>query len=270
VYKAKDLPGTLQHQRILHSITSYYENDPRILAITVFGSLGRGNWDGYSDLDLDVVVADNIKIDVEAELVQWCASLASIDEQIALLIPDDDDADVVFKSLMELSIRYHPLENTSPNIVDSMLLLLGRIDRSTIEAAGLANRKLDDEPLDRELDRCIRYALEVDSALHRSYLWSAIELLHYMRHSLMELFTRSHHGQRPYQFFQKEADKKIQARLGGTLPRYDLSTAQASLSQFMDILTNDLDQLTDGQVQLTRAHSELLTAIRSRQNNLEF
>ncbi len=270
MYKAKDLPGTVQHQRILHHIASYYENDPRILAITVFGSLGRGNWDGYSDLDLDVVVKDEVKIDVEAELVQWCASLASIDEHIALLIPDEDEADVVFKSLMELSIRYHPLSHTSPNVVDSMLLVLGRIDRSTIEAAGLANRKLDDEPLDRELDRCIRYALEVDSALHRGYPWSAIELLHYMRHSLMELFTRSHQGQRPYQFFQKEADQKLQARLGGTLPRYDLGTAQASLSQFMDILTHDLDQLTDGQVQLTKVHSELLTTIRARQNALVF
>ena len=75
MYKSKDLPGTLQHQRILDSITSYYENDPRILAITVFGSLGRGNWDCYSDLDLDVVVADEIKIGVEAELIHWAPPL---------------------------------------------------------------------------------------------------------------------------------------------------------------------------------------------------
>jgi predicted nucleotidyltransferase len=270
MYKAKTLPGTLQHQRILHSITSYYENDPRILAISVFGSLGRGNWDGYSDLDLDVVIADEIKINVEAELVQWCASLASIGEQVALLIPDEDDADVVFKSLMELSIRYHPLGNTSPNIVDSLLLMLGRIDRSTIEAAGLANQKMNNEPLSRELDRCIRYALEVDSALHRGYPWSAIELLHYMRHSIMELFTYSHQGQRPYQFFQKEADQKVQVRLGGTLPQYDLKTVQEALWQFIDIITNDLDQLTGSQVQLTEAHLELLTAIRFRQNDLVF
>jgi len=270
MHKSKGLPGTLQHQRVLQAIISYYENDPRILAITVFGSLGRGNWDPYSDLDLDVVIADEIKMDVATELMQLGDSLAAIDEHIALLIPDDDDADVVFKSLLELSIRYHPLVNTSPNIVDSMLLLLGRIDLSVIETAGLANRKLDDAPLSRELDRCIRYALEVDSALHRGYLWSAIELLHYMRHGIMALFTYSHHGKRAYQFFQKEADQKMQVRLGGTLPRYDLKTAQESLLQFMDILTRDLDRLTNGQVQLTEAHSELLTAIRARQNDLDF
>lgn len=270
MYKAKEFPGTLQHQRILRVITSCYENDPRILAIIVFGSLGRGTWDCYSDLDLDVVVADGIMVDVEAELLHLGNALAAVDEQIALLIPDDDDADVVFKSLMELSIRYHPLADTSPNIVDSMLLLLGRIDLAAIETAGLANRKLDNEPLGRELDRCVRYALEVDGALHRGYLWSAIELLHYMRHCIMKLFTYSHDGKRPYQFFQKEADQKMQVRLGGTLPQYNLKTAQESLSQFIDILTKDLDQLTGGQVQLTEAHAELLTAIRSRQNDLEF
>ena len=86
----------------------------------------------------------------------------------------------------------------------------------------------------------------------------------------MELFTYSHHGKRPYQFFQKEAHKEMQVRLGGTLPQFDLSTIQASLSQFIDILTNDLDQLTDGQVQLTRSHSEILSAIRSRQSDVEF
>jgi len=264
-----DLPGTPQHQRILQSITSYYQNDPRILAITVFGSLGRGNWDRYSDLDLDVVVADHVQVDVTAEMRRLEACFASSAETIALLIPGEDDADVVFASLLELSIRYHPLADTSPNIVDSMRLLLGRIDLAAIEAAGLANRKPNDEPLSRELDRAIRYALEVDSALQRGYLWSAVELLHYLRRCIMALFTHSHHGERLYQFFQKEAAPTLQDRLGGALPGYDCESARQSLARCMDILTDDLDQLTDHQVQMTRAHTELLAAIRSRQKALK-
>jgi len=271
MYELKDLPGTLQHQTMLQSIVSYYENDPRILAIAVFGSLGRGNWDRYSDLDLDVVLADAVEIDIAIELYRLCTSLSSIDEQIALMIPDGDDAaDVVFKSLLELSIRYHPLSNTSPNIIDSMHLIMGRIDRSAIETAGLTNQVLDDEPINRELDKCIRYVLEIDNALYRGQIWAAIELLHYTRRSIMELFTRSHQGNRAYQFFQKEADKRIQARLGSTLPLYNLKSAQESLAQFLDILTHDLESLTDGQIQLTGAHSELLTKIISRQNDHKF
>ena len=268
IHRLKEFPGTSRHQAVLRSIVSYYENDPRILAVAIFGSLGRGNWDRYSDLDLDVVVGNEVKIDIETELTRLCASFGSIDEQIALLIPYEDDADVVFRSLLELSIRYHPLSSTSPDIVDSLLLLLARIDRSAIQTAGLSNRKPDAEPLGRELDRCIRYALEVDGALQRGYRWSAIELLHYMRRSMMALFTRSHHGERSYQFFQKEADQDMQVRLGGTLPLFDLKSIQESLAQFLDILVNDLDKLTGGQVNLTGTHAEILTKIRSRQADL--
>jgi len=269
MFRSKDLPGTPQHQRILQSILSCYEDDRRILAVVVFGSLGRGNWDRYSDLDLDVVVADQTEVDIAAELRRLGDCLASVDETIALQIPGEDDADVVFASLMELSIRYHPLADTSPNIVDSMRLLLGRIDLAAIQAAGLANRKPGDEPLSRELDRAVRYALEVDSALQRGYLWSAVELLHYLRRCIMALFTYSHQGERPYQFFQKEAAPALQDRLGGALPGYDFESARQALARCMDILTNDLDQLTDHQAQLSRAHSELLAAIRSRQNDLQ-
>lgn len=91
-----------------------------------------------------------------------------------------------------------------------------------------------------------------------------------MRRCMMALFTYSHGGQRSYQFFQKEADQEMQARLGCTLPQYDLKSAQESLSQFLDILTNDLDRLTNSQVRLTDAHSDLLSAIGSRQNDLKF
>ena len=85
----------------------------------------------------------------------------------------------------------------------------------------------------------------------------------------MKLFTRSHHGKRAYKFFQKEADKKTQVNLGKTLPQYDLKSAQESLTQFLDILTHDLESLTDGQIQLTQAQSELLTSIITRQSKLK-
>jgi predicted nucleotidyltransferase len=262
------LPGTLQHQKILQSIVSFYENDARILAVLVFGSLGRGNWDRYSDLDMDVVVEDGASLDVAGEVTRLCHALATADERLALLIPGDDDADVVFESLMEMSIRYHPLARTSPDIIDSMVLLSGRIERSIIEAAGMANREPDHEPLGRELDRCVRYVLETDSALQRGYIWHAVELLHYLRRQMMILFTYSHGGHRSYQFFQKEADGYLQARLGGTLPQGDLRSARFCLAQSMDILMDDLDKLTDGRVKLTPEHRALLASIRSRQEHL--
>lgn len=266
-----DLPGTFGHRRMLHAIASYYEADPRILAIGVFGSLGRGNWDGYSDIDLDVVIEESVELKLDKELERLCTHLLSIDEHIVLIIPDGSDAaDLVFRSLMELSIRYHCLSTTSPDIVDTLQLISGRIDRSAIAAAGRANQRPDVEPLGTKLDRCIRYALEVESALHRGQIWAAIELLHYIRGLIMELFSRTHHGQRTYQFFQKEAGKELQAQLGHTLPLYDLRTAQMCLNQILELLTHDLNSFTGQQVQLTNAQSELLASITIRQKDLTF
>jgi predicted nucleotidyltransferase len=117
-------PGTHEHQKLLHTIVSYYKDDPRILAITVFGSLGRGDWDPYSDLDLDIIIGDDIQINALQELELLFHISPNADEQTAIIIPHGEDAaDVVLASLMEISVRYHIIMSTSPNIVKSMKLL---------------------------------------------------------------------------------------------------------------------------------------------------
>jgi hypothetical protein len=145
-----------------------------------------------------------------------------------------------------------------------MLILSGRIDRLAIETAGLANQKPEGDPLGRELDRCLRYALEADNAIQRGLPWSAVELLHYARRSLMTLFSRSRQAQRSYQFFQVEADTNLQSRLGSTLPQYNLHSARECLAQVLEILEHELPGLTAGQLTLTPAQLHLLSRIRSR------
>jgi predicted nucleotidyltransferase len=263
-------PGTSQHQAVLRAVVSYYANDPRVLAVVVFGSLGRGNWDRYSDLDLDVVVADGIQMAVQQELTSLCDSLSLIGERAALIVSDGDEAgDVVLESLTEFSIRFHPLRTTSPNIVESLRVLAGRIDAETIKAAGTTNlhtRSLQHP--DILLDACVRYAVGVDVALQRRQIWGAIELMHRMRTLLMELFARARNEARSYQAFEAQADPALQARLGATLPQYDLRSAQDSLARLLDMLENDLGLLCAGKVQLGESHLILLDKIRARQAQL--
>ncbi|MBI5034644.1 MAG: nucleotidyltransferase domain-containing protein [Chloroflexi bacterium] len=258
----KDYPGTPQHQALLQAIVAYYANDPRIQAIVLFGSLARGNWDRYSDLDLDVLIGDDVVVNVSEELTRLCNSFASLGERAALIIPDgDDEADIVLESLMELSIRYHPLRSTSPNIVDDMLVLTGRIDETAIKAAGNANRHASEDTFDALLDRCVRYAVETKVALQRGRLWSAIDFLHRMRALVMELYSRTHDGVRPLQFFQATADAELQSHLAATVPSYDLSSITKSLERFLDFLEHDLDRLTQGQMQLRENQRQLLKQV---------
>jgi len=259
-------PGLSRHQALLEAVVSYYHDDPRILAVSVFGSFGRGTWDPYSDIDLDIVTAENVAIDAVEELQRLCGSLASIGENSLLIVPDGKDAgDVVFESLLQLSIRYHPLSTTHPNIVDSLRVLAGRIDHATIAAAGLANRLSKGRSYQQLLDRCVRHTAVADVALQRHNFWEGTEILHRMRQLLMELFALARGGERSVRLFQAEADAELQARLGHTLPQYTLISLQESLEQCLDILEHDLGHLTKEQTRLTDAQRKVLEQVRIRQ-----
>jgi predicted nucleotidyltransferase len=262
-------PGTPQHRAILRAIVEHYENDPRILAVAVFGSLGRGNWDQYSDIDLDVVIADQVSLNAVEEITQLCQAVKPLDEHIAVIIPDNTDAgDVVFESLLQMSVRYHLLADTHPNIVETLHVLTGRIDHNAIAAAGQANRR-PRQSIEETLAECVRYAAVADIALQRHGLWNAIEIAHRLRYSLMELYTLTHGGQRPWQFFQANAAAELQAELGHTLPQYNLASVQASLERCLDILEHDLGQLTNEQIQLPDAYRTVLRAVRAKQAQLK-
>ncbi|CAN5203308.1 hypothetical protein BH23CHL1_BH23CHL1_22210 [soil metagenome] len=259
-----EYPGNSQHQAALQAVTAHYAGDPRVLAVVLFGSLSRGNWDQYSDLDLDVVIEDGVEIDVTDEVERLDASFSHIDEQVALVVPDGwDEVDIVLSSLLGLSIRYHPLETTSPNIVDSLLVLAGRIDAETIKAAGIARQQIDGSSTSHLLDACLRYAVEVDRDLHRNRPWQAIEALHRMRALIMGMFAQAHNGVRSLPVFEAQAETDVQARLGATLPQYDLYSIQTALMRFLDILEYDLEALTNGQVHLTALHHEVLHQVRA-------
>ena len=263
-------PGTPRHQAVLRAIVDHYEDDRRVLAVAVFGSLGRGNWDQYSDIDLDVVIADQVNLNVVEELTQLCLAFEPLGEHIAVIVPDGVEAgDVVFESLLQMSVRYHPLATTHPNIVDSLQVLMWRIDHDVIAAAGVANVR-PGKSLEQTLGRCVRYAVVVDVALQRHDLWDAVEALHGMRFLLMELYTLAHSGQRPVQFFQAKADAELQAELGHTLPQYSLVSVQESLERCFGILEHDLGHLTNERAQLPDVYRDVLEAVRARQARLKY
>lgn len=257
-------PGTKQHQTLLKSITAFYQNDPRVLAVIVFGSLGRGSWDEYSDLDLDVIVADDVKIDLSKELKRLCKSFVGLGERAAIILADGDEGDIVLESLMQLSIRYHPLSQTSPNIVDSMLVLAGSLDEVEITAAGNENRPGDVTPISQLLDRCVRYAVVANVEFQRKHFWAANEILHRMRSLIMELYACTHDGFRGYQFFDINAEKRFQQRLGEALPAYSDPSLQESFKRTLDIIESDLSSLSGGQLALTAAQKIVLERVRQQ------
>src|SRR5258708_8241293 len=80
-------PGTQQHQALLERVVDYYQDDHRVLAVCLFGSLVRGNWDQYSDLDLDVVIEDGVQINLLEELQALCATFQQLAANALLIFP---------------------------------------------------------------------------------------------------------------------------------------------------------------------------------------
>lgn len=265
-------PGTAAHQALLYQIVARYRDDPRVLALTLFGSLARGSWDELSDLDLDVVIEDGVPIDPVAEVQALCASFTSIGERALLIVPDKDDAaDVVLASMRELSIRYHPLAATSPNIVESVRMLSGRISIDTIKAAGHANLRPRSGAAADPLDRFARLALAVDRELQRRHVWIALALLDQMRTLLIEMFARAHGGGRAYNVFQASASVALRDQLGATLVQPKLVSAQTALLRVFEIVEQRRVQqelgIADG---LSRAQRAIIAEIRQRQARLRF
>jgi predicted nucleotidyltransferase len=177
--------GSAAHQALIGLVAARYDEDPRVRAIAVFGSLSTGAWHELSDVDIDVVTADDVVIDPAAE------AAAIFGQRAAIVITTDDSADVVLDSLAEASIRWHPLDVTSPNITRSLRVVAGDLPADQIAAAGEANRVPVAEPDgQRLLDICVREAVGAWKAVRRGRGWEAIVAVERVRHALTTLRGR--------------------------------------------------------------------------------
>jgi predicted nucleotidyltransferase len=256
------LPGSIEHQQILQTIIDHYASDDSILAVVVFGSLGTGNWDTYSDIDLDIVTRDDVVVDVAKELARLCAVIQGDYGLEFIIVPDVDEGDVVLSNLVEFSIRYHALEDTKPAILETMRVLSGTLSAAEIREAGDANRVVEEPNLRHIVNQCIRYALEVRNAIERERLWMALELLQRIRLHLMEMYTLTHGGVRAIQYFEGNADTNLQQRLKGISASPDLVAVQAALDAVLRVLADDLGAFSGGQYQLTEQQRIVLQQLR--------
>jgi predicted nucleotidyltransferase len=174
--------GSDGHRALIQLIVAHYRGDERVRAVALFGSVSTGRWHELSDVDLDVVISDGVSIEPSLEIAELFGSRA------AIVLTSTDSADVVLDSLEEVSIRWHPLSATSPNITASLQVAGGELSASRIAAAGEANRTPPDEQ--RLLDAFVRDAIGAWKELRRGRRWHAVAAVERMRRSLLSLRGR--------------------------------------------------------------------------------
>jgi Nucleotidyltransferase domain len=171
--------GSPAHQSLIARVAGHYADDDRIRAVAVFGSVGAGTWHELSDVDFDVVTADGTRTEPGAEIA------ALFGPRAVIVLTGADAADVVLDSGEELSIRWHPLRTTSPNIGATVRVVAGKLSTADLVAAGAANRGTPDEP--RRLDAIVRDAIYARKALARGQRWEAVTAVERIRWSLTDL-----------------------------------------------------------------------------------
>ena len=174
--------GGRAHQALIEHVVAHYAGDDRIRAVAVFGSVGAGSWHELSDVDLDVVIEDGAAVEPAAEIA------ALFGPRAVIVLTGADAADVVLDSREEISIRWHPLRTTSPNILATARVVAGQLTGGDLASAGAANLAPPDEQ--RLLDAMVRDAIGAQKALARGRHWEAVAAVERMRRSLTDLRGR--------------------------------------------------------------------------------
>ena len=265
------LPGTPAHQAALKTLIALYEDRDEFLALLIFGSLGKGTWDEASDLDLAVVVADPVPIDVPAELERVRAAFAHQGEPTLFVEYDDDECFLVLASLLCIAIRYHKLATTSPYVSEGCRVLCGTLDVETLYHTALA-KEFAGLSLNQEIHRSLWLALGVDTALQRRQFWRGLQALERMQGALLKIFAASRGGKRVHQVFEEEASAKMKALFGRTIPQYDPDSTAASLVSLgdalmalLDLLEHHLAELSNHQATLGPGECEVIAQLQRRQ-----
>jgi hypothetical protein len=147
--------------------------------------VSAGTWHELSDVDLDVVIGDDAVIEPATEAATLFTPHAVI------ILPRIDSVDVVLDSLEEVSIRWHPLITTSPNIGASVQVVAGDLATADIVAAAGGNRAQPDKH--QLLDTFVRDAVYAWKSIRRANNWDAVVAVQRMRQSLAELRGRRDH-----------------------------------------------------------------------------
>jgi predicted nucleotidyltransferase len=184
--------GSPAHQALIEHVVAHYAGDDRIRAVAVFGSVGAGTWHELSDVDLDVVTEDGARVDPGAEIA------ALFGPRAVIVLAGTDSADVVLDSREELSVRWHPLRTTSPNILATVRIVAGRLTAADLAEAGLPEAGLPEAEASRRgrpdepgrLDAIARDALYAQKALARGRRWEAVAAVERIRSSLTHLRGR--------------------------------------------------------------------------------
>lgn len=254
------LPGNKTHQKILQLLINLFQNDKNIQALIVFGSLGRGNWDDYSDLDLDAVVANDGREIVQSEIKKMLDMLSSSSFKIFTAFEEfPNEQVIILESLDRISIRFHILKDTKSAILDSMQVLYGKLTKEDIQR--VAVKKEEKVNLDLLNNKFLELAIYVPVSLKRNKLMNAAFFINKMRQTLIQIYIHTLDIDREFDF-ESKANITLVNDLRGTYGNCTNDEIKKSFNALLDIYKYKIGEISAGKLSLSGNQLEILNKVK--------
>ena len=243
-----NLPGNSTHQQILKTFIDLFKKDSNARAFIIFGSLVRGNWDNYSDLDLDVIVHNASREKISQEKNDLIEKLNET-FKVYLCFEESINAFVfILNTLDRISIRFHLLEDTHPSILDSMKILCGDLSPEQIKSSQNLNLKKDVN-LKILHNKFLEHSIYFSLSLKRNRPINAFFFLNALRQTIIEIYTQAR--QKRIFDFEEIADDKIKLEISKTYTSLESDVLTRAFQKLIELYKNSIDQISAGQLSLT-------------------
>lgn len=254
------LPGNPQHQKILRSLIDLFKSDQNVKSFIVFGSLARGNWDNYSDLDLDAIVADDRDEVVKVEIQQMLKTISQSGYQILSSFEElPNELVIILDSLERISIRFHTLRNTNSSILDSMQILCGKLSKEDIQKSSVKKEKTIN--LELLSNKFLELSIYVPISLKRNRLINALFFINKMRQTLIQIYISSHKIDREFDF-ESKADVTLVNNLKGSYGKCSYENIRKAFYSLLDIYKNKIREISADKLSLSDNQYKILTKVK--------
>ena len=255
------LPGSKKHQRILQVLLDLFKKDSNVEAFIILGSLATGNWDNYSDMDLDVIVANDNEALVHKEIGLMLKSLSNFEFKILTAFAEfKNEQVIIFDTLDRISIRFHTLKDTNPAILDSMRILYGKHTEKYIRSVVV--EKEAEVNLELLNNKFLELSMYVPISLKRGKVINAQFFLNKMRQTLISIYVKSQRFKREFDF-EANASLSLKKELYTTYAACEKSEIIKAFNKLLDVYKNNLKEISNGKIKLSDGQDLLIKEVRN-------
>ena len=254
------LPGNSNHRKILQILLNSFSKDNNILVFGVFGSVGRGNWDDYSDLDLDIIVKDDSEIKIKQQLNALLKSISDVNLIVLVSFEEfKNEYVIILNTLDRISIRFHIKEDTVYHILDSLKILYGTLSKEEIEKS-ITKPNTEKQNIGILKNKFLELSIYVPISLKRKRLINAEFFLNKMRNTVIDIYLKSRNMNR-YFDFENNAEQDIRERISKTYSILDETSITNAFHELINLFCELFDLIGDKKIILTKNDKELISKV---------